>query len=196
MPNLDAPSGFIPVRHREGGTLRYTGGYTIDSGQASDFFLGDVVILDATPTGNGNNIDVYASGGGDILGVFAGCQYTAANGDVRWEKNFVSGTTTLGGAPVEAFVYVDPSIVYSVQFDGTLVPANVGQFADANTGAGGNTLNGISGFLLDSTVGAAGQFQILGLAGAPEGIFQADISSANPRVEVIAAEHLYRATNT
>lgn len=196
MPNLDAPSGFVPVRHREGGTVRYTGGYTIDSGQASDFFLGDVVILDATPTGNGNNIDVYAAGGGDVIGVFAGAQYTDANGDVRWVKHWASGTTTLGGAPAEAFVYVDPNIVYSVQLDGTLLPAQVGLFSDTDVGAGGNALNGISGMMLTDTPAASGQWQVLGLAAAPDGIFTADISAANPRVEVIAAEHVYRATNT
>ena len=196
MPNLDAPSGFVPVRHREGGTVRYTGGYTIDSGQASDFFLGDVVILDATPTGNGNNIDQYSAGGGDILGIFAGCQYTAANGDVVWAKQFVSGTTTLGAAPVEAFVYIDPAIVYSVQLNGTLLNTEIGLFSDADTSVAGNTLNGISGMQLSVTPAASGQFQVLGLAEAPDGIFTADISAANPRVLCIAAEHVYRATNT
>jgi hypothetical protein len=176
--------------------VRYTGGFTIDSGQASDFFLGDVVIADATPTGDGNNIDVYAAAGGDIIGIFAGCQYTAANGDVVWAKNWASGTTTLGAAPAEAFVYVDPAIVYSVQLNGTLLVAEVGLFSDADVSVAGNALNGISGMQLTVTPGATGQFQVLGLAKGPEGIFLADISSANPRVEVIAAEHAYRATNT
>lgn len=196
MPNLDAPNGFVPVRHREGGIVRYTGGFTIDSGQASDFFQGDVVIRDATPTGDGNNIDVYAAGGGDILGVFAGCQYTAANGDVVWQNQFASGTTTLGGTPVEAFVYVDPAIVYSVQHNGTLLVGEIGLFSDADVSVAGNTANGISGMQLTVTPGATGQFQVLGLAGAPDGIYKADISAANPRVEVIAAEHAFRATNT
>jgi hypothetical protein len=194
MPNLDAPNGFVPVRHLNGGTVRYTGGYSIDSGEASDLFLGDVVILD-TATGDGNNIVPYAAAGGDIVGIFAGCQYTAANGDVVWAKQWVSGTATLGGVNAEAFVYVDPNIVFSVQFQGTLVAADVNSFADAAVAAG-NAANGISAFELDSTVGATGQFQIIGLADAPDGIFKADISAANPRVEVIAAEHIHQATNT
>lgn len=194
MPNLDAPNGFVPVRHLNGGTVRYTGGYSIDSGQANDFFLGDVVVLD-TATGDGNNIVPYTAGGGDIVGIFAGCQYTAANGDVVWAKQWVSGTATLGGVNAEAFVYVDPNIVYSVQFNGTLVAANVNSFADAFVAAG-NAATGVSAYELDSTVGASGQFQIIGLAKAPDGIFLADISAANPRVEVIAAEHIHQATNT
>lgn len=192
MPNLDAPNGFVPVRHLNGGTVRYTGGYTIDSGQASDIFLGDAVILDATPTGDGNNIDVAAAGG-EIIGIFAGCQYTAANGDVVWAKQWASGTTTLGGAPAEAFVYVDPQIVFSVQVDGTIANTDIGNFADLVAGAG-NALNGISGFELSATTaGTIAQFQILALADAPDGIFPADISSANPRVEVQIAESPYRA---
>lgn len=192
MPNLDAPNGFVPVRHLNGGTVRYTGGYTIDSGEASDIFLGDAVILHATPAGDGNNIDVAAAGG-EIIGIFAGCQYTAANGDVVWAKQWVGGTATLGAAPAEAFVYTDPQIVFSVQVDGTIVAADIGNFADLVAGAG-NALNGISGFELSATTaGTIAQFQILALADAPDGIFPADISAANPRVEVQIAESPYRA---
>lgn len=192
MPNLDAPNGFVPVRHLNGGTVRYTGGFTIDSAQASNIFLGDAVIADATPTGDGNNIDV-AVAGGELIGIFAGCQYTAANGDVVWAKQWVSGTATLGGAPAEAFVYVDPNIVFSVQVDGTIANTDIGNFADLVAGAG-NASTGVSGFELSATTaGTIAQFQILGLASQPEGIYTADISAANPRVEVQIAESPYRA---
>ena len=192
MANLDAPNGFTPVRHLNGGTVRYTGGYTIDSGQASDIFLGDAVILDATPTGDGNNIDV-AVAGGELIGIFAGCQYTAANGDVVWAKQWASGTATLGAEPAEAFVYVDPRIVFSVQVDGTIADTDIGNFADLVAGAG-NAATGVSGFELSATTaGTIAQFQILGLSSAPDGIFTADIATANPRVDVQIAESPYRA---
>lgn len=195
MPNLDAPNGFLPVRHLRGGTVRYEGGYTIDSGEASSIFSGDAVIIHATPSGDGNNIDVAAAGGG-VLGVFAGCQYTAANGDVVWTNQWAGGTVTKGAVPAEAFVYVDPNIVFSVQVDGTIANTDIGQFADLVAGAG-NAANGISGFELNATTaGTIAQFQILGLAGAPDGIFVADISSANPRVEVQMAETPYVAPPT
>ena len=187
MANLDAPNGFVPVRHSKGGTVRYEGGFTIASGEASDIFLGDGVILHATPAGDGNNIDVAAAGGG-ILGVFSGCQYTAANGDVVFAKQWVGGTVTLGAVAAEAFVYIDPNIVYSVQVDGSIANTDIGQFSDLVAGAG-NTANGVSGFELNATTaGTIAQFQILGLSTAPEGIFTADIISANPRVEVQMAE--------
>lgn len=192
MANLDAPNGFLPVRHLNGGTVRYTGGYTIDSGEASSIFQGDAVILHATPAGDGNNIDVAAAGG-EVIGVFAGCQYTAANGDVVWQNQWVGGTVTKGAVPAEAFVYTDPSIVFSVQVDGTIADTDIGNFADLVAGAG-NAANGISGFELSATTaGTIAQFQILGLSSAPDGIFVADIASANPRVDVQIAESPYRA---
>ena len=194
MANLDAPNGFVPVRHLTGGVVRYTGGFTIDSAQASDIFLGDPVALDGTPTGDGNNIDL-SDGTGTIVGVFAGCQYTAANGDVVWAKQWVSGTATLGGAPAEAFVYVDPNIVFSVQCDGTITDDDIGGFADAADVGGGNPATGVSTFEIASASFATtiAQWQILGLAKAPDGIYTADISSANPRLEVQIAESQYRA---
>lgn len=193
MANLDAPNGFVPVRHLNGGTVRYTGGFTIDSAQASDIFLGDPVALDATPTGDGNNIDL-SDGTGEIIGVFAGCQYTAANGDVVWAKQWVSGTATLGAEPAEAFVYVDPQIVFSVQCDGIIAAADIGNFADGADVGGGNAATGVSTFELSATTaGTIAQWQILGLSTAPDGIYPADIASANPRLEVQIAESPYRA---
>lgn len=192
MANLDAPNGFSPVRHRNGGTVRFTGGYTIASAEASSIFLGDAVIAHATPAGDGNNIDVSGVGG-TLIGIFAGCQYTAANGDVVWAKEWTGGTVTLGSVAAEAFVYVDPEIVFSVQMDGTIANTDIGQFADLTAGAG-NVATGVSGFELSATTATTiAQFQILGLSSAPEGIYTADIATANPRVDVIIAEHLYRA---
>lgn len=190
MANLDAPNGFSPVRHLHGGTVRYTGGYTIASAEASSIFLGDAVILHATPAADGNNIDVAAAGG-EIIGVFAGCQYTAATGDVVWAKQWVGGTVTLGSVAAEAFVYIDQNIVFSVQVAGTIANTDIGNFADLVAGAG-NASTGISGFELSATTaGTIAQFQLLGLSSAPDGIFTADIATANPRVEVQIAESPY-----
>lgn len=188
MPNLDAPNGFSPSRHQQGGVVRYDGGYSIASGLAEDLFLGDPV----SHAGTARRI-IQATGGDmaptAVLGIFAGCRYTAANGDVVWAKQWVSGTTTLGGEDAEAFVYTDPNIIYTVQVNGTLTTADeIGlsfNFDDATIGAG-NTATGISAveLLADPDGGNDGVFKLLGLATQPEGIFEADISAANPRVEV------------
>jgi len=191
MANLDAKSGFSPVRHLKGGTVRYDGGFTIASALASDIFLGDVVIL----TGTSKNIDVAVGAQGTpspvVLGVFAGCQYTDAAGDVQWKKQWASGTATLGSVAAEAFVYTDPGIVYAVQAL-TIAAANIGLAADMEDVTAGNAATGVSGQQLDSTYGATGQFLTLGLATAPDGIFPAEIG-ANAKVEVIFNEAVLEA---
>lgn len=184
MANLDAPNGFSPVRHLKGGTVRYDGGYAITSALASDIFLGDVCIL----LGNGKDIDVAAATEETIVGVFAGCQYTAANGDVVWAKQWVSGTATLGSVDAEAFLYTDPGIVYAAQCV-TIAEADVGLAADLVAGAG-NASTGVSGFEVNSTFGATGQFLILGLAAAPDGINPAEYG-ADARVECIVNEGVF-----
>lgn len=186
MANLNAPNGFTPVRHQKGGVVRYDGGYSITSALASDIFLGDVVTL----LGNGKDIDVAAAGD-VVLGVFAGCRYTAANGDVVWSKQWVSGTATLGSVDAEAFVYTDPAIVYAVQAD-TIAEAGIGLAADLIAGAG-NAATGVSGFTLNgTTAGATGQFLTLGLAASPGGIYPAEYG-AYARVEVVTNESVFEA---
>ncbi len=187
MANLDAANGFTPSYHLHGGTVRYNGKYTIASALASDIFLGDAVI-ETDAVGDGTSIDV-AIVGGALLGVFAGCSYTAANGDVVFAKQWVSGTATLGGVAAEAYVYTDPSIVYTVQCDGTIAATDIGEFADLTAGAG-NVATGVSGFELSATAGAApAQFRILRLAPQPDGIALSEFATANPRIEVQMAEH-------
>lgn len=186
MSDIDAPNGFTPLYHLHGGTVRYNGGYTIASGLASDIFLGDTVI--ETATGEGTDVDVGVVGGPN-LGIFAGCQYTAANGDVVWAKQWVSGTATLGGVAAQAFVYTDPNIVYSVQCSAAVLAAEIGQFMDIVAGAG-NAATGVSGFELDQTTAAATilQFRVLRFASAPTGIDLSTTSSLFPRVECQMAE--------
>lgn len=180
MANLDTPNGFNPVRHQHGGVVRYDDSYTIPSGAAYDLFLGDVVRL----TGTGRDIS-DAAATETVLGVFAGCRYVAANGDVVWAKQWVSGTVTAGAQDAVAFVYTDPNIVYRAQVV-TIAEADIGQCADIVAGAG-NAATGISGFELDSTFGATGQFIIIGLAKEPDGINPAEYG-ADAKVECMVFE--------
>jgi len=166
--------------------VRYNGGYTIASALASDIFLGDTVIQ--TITGQGTDIDVGVVGGPN-LGIFAGCSYVDANGDVRWAKQWISGTATLGGVAAEAFVYTDPSIVYSVQCDATVDADEINEFMDIVAGSG-NTATGVSGFELAVSSAAATilQFRVLRFANAPTGIETSTTASLFPRVECQMAE--------
>jgi hypothetical protein len=181
MANLDAPNGFNPVRHLNGGVVRYDDSFTIPSGTAVDIFLGDAVRL----TGTGRDIDVAAATE-EILGVFAGAFYTAADGEVKFVKQWVSGTVTLGAVDAVAYVYTDPNIVYRAQAT-TIAEADVGLAADLVAGAG-NAATGISGFEINGAAyGADGQFMVIGLAKEPDGIFVSEYG-ANAKVECVINE--------
>ena len=191
MANLDAPNGFTPSYHRNGGTVRYNGDFKIADGLASDIFLGDLVIIDSTA--DGVHIDIGAAASTRLLGVFAGCNYTAANGDVVWAKQWVSGTATLGGVSAEAHVYTDQNIVYTAQLDGIITEDEIFGYADSVQTHAGNAATGVSGMEINATSAAATilQMKILRFSPAPEGIFKSDSLTANARVECMIAEGEY-----
>jgi hypothetical protein len=192
--NIDAPNGFTPSYHRNGGTVRYNGDFKIADGLASDIFLGDLVIIDAVA--DGVHIDVADATATRLLGVFAGCNYTAANGDVVWAKQWVSGTATLGGVSAEAHVYTDQNIVYTAQVDGAIAEADLFGYADSIQTPAGNAATGVSGMEIDSgtTTSPAAtilQLKLLRAAPAPDGIYKSDITAAFSRVECMIAEGEY-----
>jgi hypothetical protein len=191
MANLDAPNGFTPSYHRAGGTIRYEGGFKIADGLAADIFSGDLVIIDAAA--DDTHITVGAAASTRLLGVFAGCQYTAANGDVVWSNQWASGTATKGGVAAEAFVYTDHNIVYTAQLDGIITLDEVFGYADSIQTVAGNAATGISGMEVNATSAAATilQLKLLGFAAAPDGIYLSDPTTANAGVNVAIAEGEY-----
>ena len=145
MANVDAAFGMKPVRHLTGGQIR-ANEYKIASGTSSNIFTGDCVKLLAT-----GYIDVAAAGN-RILGVFAGAQYTATDGEVKFVKYFPTGTTTQASGDVTAYIYDDPNIVYAVQSAGSADFADIGNNADIVAGSG-DTLTGQSRFEISGTTG-------------------------------------------
>jgi len=191
MPNLDAPNGFTPSYHRNGGVVRYNGDFKIASGLAANIFLGDLVIIDAAA--DGVHITVGAAASTRILGVFAGCNYVAANGDVVWAKQWVSGTATLGAVAAEAHVYTDQNIVYTAQVDVAIAEADLFGYADSLQTHAGNTATGVSGMEINGASVAATilQLKLLRAAPAPDGIFKSNILATFSRVECMIAEGEY-----
>ncbi len=96
MANLDAPNGAKPVRHLTGGVIRARE-WKIASGSSTAIFTGDFVKLLST-----GYIDVAAAGN-RLLGVFAGCKYTASDGTPKFAKYWPASTATLGSADVTAY---------------------------------------------------------------------------------------------
>lgn len=172
MTNVDRPAGFLPTRHGAGGTPQRLGSYEIANGLASDIFAGDPVVL----LGSGRTIDLATAGNANLItGIFAGCRYTDANGDVQFRPFWASGTVGTGlqrgDDNPEALVYDDPRMEFVVQVSSAsgLVVADVGLLANFVAGSG-NAFTGRSAALLDQTSlnASARQLRILGLSRMPE----------------------------
>src|SRR5271170_5559379 len=122
--NLNAPTGFTPVRNAGGGTTR-TNRYYIAGGLASNIYRGSAVIA----TNTSKQINVAAAGATTLqIGVFKGCFYVDAGGVTQFRPYWGSGQTVLAGGIVEAEVFDDPLTLFAIQVSGTagLVAANVG----------------------------------------------------------------------
>jgi hypothetical protein len=159
----------MPVRHMGGGLVR-SNQYTIADQLASNIFTGDLV----KSTGTGRNVDVCAAGNRTI-GVFNGCEYLNAQGDVIYSPYWPTGTATKGAAGAKAHVFDDPQIAFEAQVSGAagLVAADVGTFADITTATAGSATTGKSGMEVDqatitATTATGGQVKIIGLVDRPD----------------------------
>ena len=180
MANADAAFGFIPVRHMSGYAPR-ANKYTITSGLAENIFNGDAVILAADGT-----LQPAGATETNVVGVFAGCSYTASDGSYVYSEYWPSGTTA---TDIIAYVYDDPYIVFKVQSAGSPAQTNIGNCADIVAGAG-STLTGQSGFEISGTMAASSaQTKIIALYDAPENAF-----GTNAVMEVLINEHVLKAT--
>ena len=177
MANVDAAFGLKPVRHLTGGQIR-TNEYKIASETSSNIFTGDCVKLLGT-----GYIDVAAAGN-RILGVFAGAQYTASDGEVKFVRYFPTGTATQGSADVTAYVYDDPNIVYAVQSAGSADFADIGNLADIVVGSG-DTTTGQSKVEISGTTGTGtANLRILRKYDDPKNSY-----GTNGVLEVVIHEH-------
>jgi len=186
MANRDAPAGLTPAFHLTGGTIRPQK-YTVADSAAFNIFTGDLVAL----VGTGKNIDILSSAGEavGVVGVFAGCSYTQANGEIVYSKHWPSGTDTVGDAT--AYVYDDPNIVFSVQCDSGFSAGDIGQDADALHTAG-STLTGMSKYELDSSdIGTGDRLHIYDLVDRAD-----NAVGVNAEVLVLINEHAYVNANS
>ena len=180
MANVNGPFGLKPVRHLSGGTIRMNE-YSIADSAAITMCVGSLV----EQTGTGRNIQPSAAGNADNIGVFAGCEYTDANGKRIQSRKWVTGTT---GTNIKAFVYDDPNIVFEVQCD-TLAAGDIGQLIDINVGTN-DTTNGTAGLYGDVGAGTAGTdktLRLLRLVNRPDNEY-----GAYAKAEVLIVEHALR----
>jgi len=171
MASTASPYGLRPVNRVDG--MPYAGAtqtFLIDpAGEATNIFYGQVVIIGADgylaiSTATGADITTNNLGGSGVgaIGVFVGCEYVNAQGQVINAQYYPSGTTGV----VTAKVITDPSVAFQAQLDGSGAQTVLGTntfFAAVQSTSTGSTTTGNSTSALESTVvTTAAAFRIVG----------------------------------
>lgn len=160
MAATASPYGLRPVKRVDG--MPYSGAvshYLIDpAGEGTNIFNGQVVILGADgyiaiSTATGADITTNNLGGNGVgaLGVFVGCEYVNAQGQLIHSQYYPSGTTGV----VKAYVVDDPMVLFQAQLDGSGAQTIIGTntlFAAVQSTSTGSTATGNSTSALDATV--------------------------------------------
>jgi hypothetical protein len=161
MATTASPYGLKPVKRADG--MAYAGAtseYLIDpAGEATNLFYGQVVHIGAdgyialsTTTGADAGTNAFPTGTNltGSLGVFVGCEYVNAQGQVINSQYYPSGTTGV----VKAYVVDDANVLFQVQMDGAIDQSDIGAntfFAAAQTTSTGSTRTGNSTSAVEST---------------------------------------------
>lgn len=177
MANVNGPFGLRPYRHLSGSRV-VTRPYSIADNYETAIGRGDPVEM----TGTGRNIQVAAAANADNIGVFAGCKYKNALGEIIYSPYWPGHT---GNSEIQALVWDDPNIIFLAQCD-NLDEGDVGLLADWDSGAV-NTLFGNSGKSVAASAGATTNqaLRILDLARVPNNTY-----GAYAKAEVMFAEHV------
>lgn len=179
MATVAAPYGLRPVRRVDG--MPYAGTistYLIDpAGEATNLFYGQVVHIGAdgyialsTATGADGTTNALPAGSTltGSIGVFVGCEYVNAQGQLIHAQYYPSGYAAPTGTQIKAYVVDDPNVLFQAQLDGAADQSDVGAntfFAAAQSSATGNTATGVSTSALESTtVTTTAAFRIVGFA--------------------------------
>jgi len=170
-----APYGLKPVKRADG--MPYAGAtsqYLIDpAGEATNLFYGQVVIIGADgyialATGTGADLtsnSISGTTGVGAIGVFVGCEYVNAQGQVIHAQYYPSGYAAPTGTSIKAYVVDDPNVLFQAQLDGTGAQTIIGTntfFAAVQSTSTGSTATGNSTSALDATVQtAAAAFRVV-----------------------------------
>lgn len=176
MATTASPYGLRPIKRVDG--MPYAGAtdtFLIDpAGYNTNIFYGSVVIINANgyiniSTATGADITTNNLGGNGVgaIGVFVGCEYVNAQGQVINSQYYPAGTTGV----VTAKVITDPMVIFQAQLDGSGAQTVLGTntfFAAVQSTSTGSTRTGNSTSALESTVvTTAAAFRIVGFASTP-----------------------------
>ena len=189
MATTAAPYGLRPINRVDG--MPYAGATTtflIDpAGYNTNIFYGSVVIINANgylniSTATGADITTNNLGGNGVgaIGVFVGCEYVNAQGQVINSQYYPANTTGV----VTAKVITDPNVIFQAQLDGSGGQTVLGTntfFAAVQSTSTGSTRTGNSTSALDATVQTtAAAFRIVGFASTPGDAYTDVLVKFNP----------------
>lgn len=165
MASTASPYGLRPIRRADG--MPYAGAitqYLIDpAGEATNLFYGQVVHIGAdgyialsTATGADGTTNALPTGTNltGSIGVFVGCEYVNAQGQLIHAQMYPSGYAAPTGTQIKAYVIDDPNVLFQAQLDGVADQSDIGAntfFAAAQSTSTGNVRTGVSTSALEST---------------------------------------------
>lgn len=192
MATTAAPYGLKPVKRVDG--MPYAGAtstYLIaPAGYNTNIFYGSVVYVNAngyinivTATGADATTNAWPAGSSGMtgaIGVFVGCRFVNAQGQVIFSQYYPAGVTGV----VEAYVVDDPMVLFQAQLDGAADQSDVGAntfFVAAQSTSTGNTTTGNSTSALEAdTVTTTAPFRIVAFASPVGDAFPDVLVKINP----------------
>lgn len=196
MAATASPYGLRPVKRADG--LPYAGAvteYLIDpAGYNTNIFNGSIVYINAngyinivTATGADATTNALPAGSSSLtgaIGVFVGCQYVNAIGQVINDQLYPANTVAPAGTQIRAYVVDDPDVLFQAQLDGTITQAALGAntfLAAAQSTSTGSTRTKNSTSALESTVvTTTAAFRIVGFASPVSDAFPDVLVKFNP----------------
>jgi len=176
MASTASPYGFRAVN--ELGGLPYAGStrqFLIDpAGYNTNIFNGSIVAINTSGyinivTTNGDNSTPFPAG---TIGVFVGCSFTNAQGQIIYSQYYPANTASVQGSAITAYVIDDDRAVFQVQANGTLAQTALGMnvilSAVQSTSTGSTTTGNSTTAVSNSAAATSGYaFRVVGFADTP-----------------------------
>jgi len=153
MAATSAPYGLKPIILAGGSPRGQASAFRLIANTATAFFNGDIVNIGAgvaTPVGA---TPTTTRNGNSPTGIFVGCEYTDANGQLQEAQYFPAAGYTAYQAygPITLFVIDDPDIRFQIQADGAVENTDIGKNAALTNFGAGSTTTGNSKVQLDQS---------------------------------------------
>jgi hypothetical protein len=176
MASTASPYGFRAVN--ELGGLPYAGStrsLLIDpAGYNTNIFNGSIVAINTSGyinivTTNGDNSTPFPAG---TIGVFVGCTYTNAQGQIIYSQYYPANTASVNGSSITAYVIDDDRAVFQVQANGSMAQTTLGMnvilSAVQSTSTGSTTTGNSTTAVSTSAAATSGYaFRVVGFADVP-----------------------------